>query len=132
MKHLVAALVMTAFGAVAFAQGTTPPATSSAPAASATTKEKQADVKAATQAGSGSSASTQKTAAEQVASLNEVRRTRDGKAVVSTLAALREACRSGANIMPPLVEAVKAYATVGEISDVMREVFETWQEPAIF
>ena len=74
----------------------------------------------------------EKTAAEQVASLNEVRRTRDGKAVVSTLAALREACRSGANVMPPLVEAVKAYATVGEISDVMREVFETWQEPAIF
>jgi methylmalonyl-CoA mutase N-terminal domain/subunit len=34
--------------------------------------------------------------------------------------------------MPPLVEAVKAYATVGEISDVMREVFETWQEPAVF
>jgi methylmalonyl-CoA mutase N-terminal domain/subunit len=34
--------------------------------------------------------------------------------------------------MPPLVEAVKAYATVGEISDVMREVFDVWQEPAVF
>jgi methylmalonyl-CoA mutase N-terminal domain/subunit len=34
--------------------------------------------------------------------------------------------------MPPLVEAVKAYATVGEISDVMREAFGTWEEPAIF
>ena len=33
--------------------------------------------------------------------------------------------------MPPLVEAVKTYATVGEISDVMREVFPTYQEPAV-
>ena len=74
----------------------------------------------------------EQTAAEQVASLHEVRRTRDGKAVVSTLHALREACRNGANVMPPLIEAVKAYATVGEISDVMRDVFETWQEPAVF
>ena len=71
-------------------------------------------------------------AAEQIAQLNEVRRTRDGKAVLSTLHTLREACRNGANVMPPLVEAVKAYATVGEISDVMREVFATWEEPAVF
>jgi methylmalonyl-CoA mutase N-terminal domain/subunit len=34
--------------------------------------------------------------------------------------------------MPPLVDAVKAYATVGEISDVMREVFDSWNEPAVF
>jgi methylmalonyl-CoA mutase N-terminal domain/subunit len=74
----------------------------------------------------------EQTATVQIAQLNEVRRTRDGKAVLSTLHALREACRNGANVMPPLVEAVKAYATVGEISDVMREVFETWNEPAIF
>jgi methylmalonyl-CoA mutase N-terminal domain/subunit len=39
---------------------------------------------------------------------------------------------NGANVMPPLVEAVKAYATVGEISDVMREVFATYEEPAVF
>ena len=32
----------------------------------------------------------------------------------------------------PLVEAVKTYATVGEISDVMREVFATYEEPAVF
>jgi methylmalonyl-CoA mutase N-terminal domain/subunit len=74
----------------------------------------------------------EQTATEQIAQLNEVRRTRDGKAVLSTLHSLREACRNGANVMPPLVEAAKAYATVGEMSDVMREVFDTWNEPAIF
>ncbi len=71
-------------------------------------------------------------AAEQLAILGEVRRTRDGKAVARTLGDLRTACKDGTNVMPPLVEAVKAYATVGEISDVMRDVFGTWEEPAIF
>ncbi len=36
------------------------------------------------------------------------------------------------NVMPPLIEAVKTYATVGEISDVMREVFATYEEPAVY
>ncbi len=69
---------------------------------------------------------------EQKAAVQELRRSRDGKAVSSALAVLRQACRDGANVMPPLVEAVKTYATVGEISDVMREVFATYEEPAVF
>ena len=69
---------------------------------------------------------------EQKRAVAEVRRTRDGKAVSSALSALRQACRGGANVMPPLVDAVKTYATVGEISDVMREVFATYEEPAVF
>ena len=72
------------------------------------------------------------TAREQVSLLDEVRRTRDGKAAMQKLHDLRAACASGANVMPPLIEAVKAYATVGEISDVMRDVFETYLEPAVF
>jgi methylmalonyl-CoA mutase N-terminal domain/subunit len=64
--------------------------------------------------------------------LAALRRERDGKAVVSRLAELRQACRDGKNVMPPLVEAVKTYATVGEISDVMREVFATYEEPVLF
>ena len=56
----------------------------------------------------------------------------DGKAVMSALATLRQACADAKNVMPPLVEAVKTYATVGEISDVMREVFATYEEPAVF
>ncbi len=69
---------------------------------------------------------------QQKEALAELRRTRDGKAVTSALGALRQACADGKNVMPPLVEAVKTYATVGEISDVMREVFATYEEPAVF
>ena len=74
----------------------------------------------------------EETAAEQVKSLNDVRRMRDSRAAMQKLSDLKVACASGANVMPPLVEAVKAYATVGEISDVMREVFATYEEPAVF
>ena len=52
--------------------------------------------------------------------------------MTSALSTLRQACADGKNVMPPLVEAVKTYATVGEISDVMREVFATYEEPAVF
>ena len=69
---------------------------------------------------------------EQKRAVAELRRSRDGKAVVSALSALRKACREGDNVMPPLIDAAKTYATVGEISDVMREVFATYEEPAVF
>ncbi len=69
---------------------------------------------------------------QQKAAVRELRRTRDGKAVASALSVLKTACAEGKNVMPPLVEAVKTYATVGEISDVMREVFATYEEPAVF
>jgi methylmalonyl-CoA mutase N-terminal domain/subunit len=52
--------------------------------------------------------------------------------VTSSLSALRQVCADRRNVMPPLIEAVKTYATVGEISDVMREVFATYEEPAVF
>ena len=69
---------------------------------------------------------------EQKKDLARLRRSRDGKAVTSALSVLRQACVDGRNVMPPLIEAVKTYATVGEISDVMREVFATYEEPAVF
>ena len=69
---------------------------------------------------------------QQKKAVAELRRSRDGRAVSSALGALRQACRDGSNVMPPLVEAVKTYATVGEISDVMREVFATYEEPAVY
>ncbi|HEY3204472.1 MAG TPA: methylmalonyl-CoA mutase family protein [Thermoanaerobaculia bacterium] len=68
----------------------------------------------------------------QKKALAELRRTRDDKAVSSALSTLRQACADGRNVMPPLIEAVKTYATVGEISDVMREIFATYEEPAVF
>ena len=74
----------------------------------------------------------EETAGEQVRALAEVRRTRDARTALQKLSDLRAACRGGANVMPPLLEAVKAYATVGEISDVMRDVFAVYEEPAVF
>ena len=69
---------------------------------------------------------------QQKKALGELRRTRDGKAVNSALAMLRQTCAGGKNVMPALIDAVKTYATVGEISDVMREVFATYEEPAVY
>jgi methylmalonyl-CoA mutase, N-terminal domain len=70
---------------------------------------------------------------EQLENLNRIRRTRDAQRVEETLQALRNAASDpNANTMPPLVDAVKAYATVGEISDALRDVFGTYQEPALF
>ncbi|HEY7114536.1 MAG TPA: methylmalonyl-CoA mutase family protein [Thermoanaerobaculia bacterium] len=69
---------------------------------------------------------------EQKRELAALKRKRDGKAVVSSLKSLEQACGDGKNVMPPLIEAVKTYATVGEISDVMRKVFATYEEPAVY
>ncbi|MBC7872225.1 MAG: methylmalonyl-CoA mutase, partial [Chitinophagaceae bacterium] len=66
----------------------------------------------------------------QVARLNRLRLERDNEKVQQTLDVLRTACAQNINTMPYLIEAAKAYATLGEITDVMREVFGVYQEPA--
>ncbi|MHB0971845.1 MAG: acyl-CoA mutase large subunit family protein [Thermoanaerobaculia bacterium] len=72
-------------------------------------------------------------AAEQLGLLNAVRAKRDGDRVMRTLAHLREiAADPKANTMPAIIDCVEAYATVGEIADAFREVFGTYQEPALF
>jgi len=68
----------------------------------------------------------------QVARLNEVRRTRDNREVKRTLAELRQAAKGKQNLMYPIIEAVKAYATLQEITDVFRDVFGEYQEPVYF
>ena len=55
--------------------------------------------------------------------VQQVRAERDDEAVEESLAALRQACEGDANVMPYIVDAVKAYATTGEICDAMRDVF---------
>jgi len=60
---------------------------------------------------------------EQVQRLEAVRADRDDEAVAAALAALREAAAGDDNLMPYIVDAVKAYATTGEICDAMRDVF---------
>ena len=62
----------------------------------------------------------------QVGRLAEVRNKRDNVVVRKALGAVGEAARAGNNLMPPTIAAVKAYATVGEISDILRERFGTY------
>ncbi len=67
----------------------------------------------------------------QIERLRAVRARRDGKAVRETLEQVRRAALAGANLIPPLIDAVRAYATLGEITAVLKEVFGTFEEPSI-
>jgi len=60
---------------------------------------------------------------KQIDGLNDLRRTRDNREVAKRLKALGQAARGSENTMPHLVEASKAYATLGEMMDVFRDVF---------
>lgn len=60
--------------------------------------------------------------------LVELRAKRDNAKVEVTLSALKKACEGTENVMPYVLEAVKTYATLGEICDVMREVFGEYQQ----
>ena len=65
---------------------------------------------------------------EQVESLKNLKERRDNGRVEEALEAVKKACREGENTMYPTVEAVRAYATVGEISSAMQEVYGTYRE----
>ncbi len=64
--------------------------------------------------------------------LKRVRLERDNAAVRSSLDNLQRVCEGTENTMPAIMEAVKAYATLGEIMDVFRTVFGEYMEPAVF
>jgi methylmalonyl-CoA mutase N-terminal domain/subunit len=68
----------------------------------------------------------------QVAKLRALRSSRDGARVRAALGALDEAARGEDNLMPPILEAVRAYATLGEISDVLRGVFGEYRPSVMF
>jgi methylmalonyl-CoA mutase N-terminal domain/subunit len=68
------------------------------------------------------------TAGKQLARLDETRKTRDNDRVARALDALRTAARGRDNTMPPLLDAVRAYATVGEMCDALREVWGEYEE----
>jgi methylmalonyl-CoA mutase N-terminal domain/subunit len=65
----------------------------------------------------------------QVKRLSEVRQTRDSGRVGGALDKLRIACQGTENTMPYILDCVRAYATLGEIISVMREVFGKYEEP---
>lgn len=61
--------------------------------------------------------------------LEEIRRSRDNGRVGQSLDRLRIACQGTENTMPWIIEAVRCYATLGEIMQVMKEVFTVYEEP---
>ncbi len=63
--------------------------------------------------------------------LKRVRATRDNALVRQRLAALREAARGEDNLMPPILDCVRAYATIGEMCDVLRDVFGVYREMVV-
>ncbi len=69
---------------------------------------------------------------KQIARTQEVRRTRDQRAWEHSLRELKKAAKGKDNIIPFIYEAVKAYATIGEIVDTLKEVFGEYREPAMF
>ncbi len=69
---------------------------------------------------------------EQIKRLREVRRKRDNHAVKKSLDDIRAACKTGANVMPFCIEAVKNLATQQEICDVYREVYGEYRDPGLY
>jgi methylmalonyl-CoA mutase N-terminal domain/subunit len=68
----------------------------------------------------------EETERRQIERLHALKKERDAPKLAETLDAVREAAIDGSNLVPPILEAVKAYATQGEICDVLREVFGTY------
>ena len=68
----------------------------------------------------------------QIKSLTKLRKERDENMVQKALSRIQEACVNSDNIMPPIIEASKAFATMGEIVVAMKAEFGEWQETAVF
>jgi methylmalonyl-CoA mutase N-terminal domain/subunit len=67
---------------------------------------------------------------KQARRVRERKRVRPSGEVRRCLAAVREAAREGRNLMPPIIDAVKAECSVGEIADVFRDAFGVYRDPA--
>jgi methylmalonyl-CoA mutase N-terminal domain/subunit len=70
-------------------------------------------------------------AEEQAARVRGLRARRDAARVARALEDLKAAARGEDNLMPPILEASRAYATVGEMCDALREVFGEYEEPPV-
>ncbi len=69
-------------------------------------------------------------AEKQISSLKALRQRRDNSRVRDTLDALRVAAADNVNMMPPILDCVRAYATLGEICDELRAVYGVYEEPS--
>jgi methylmalonyl-CoA mutase N-terminal domain/subunit len=68
---------------------------------------------------------------QQIARLQTLRRERDNSAAAAAVGAVRAGARGKENLMPLIVTAVKASATLGEISDALRDVFGEYREVVV-
>jgi methylmalonyl-CoA mutase N-terminal domain/subunit len=73
----------------------------------------------------------ERAAEQQLAKVDRLRRTRNKVVVARALARLRRAAAGTDNTMPALLDAVRAYATVGEMCDALRDVWGEYQEQAV-
>jgi methylmalonyl-CoA mutase, N-terminal domain len=69
---------------------------------------------------------------EQIERVKALRARRDSAAVETTLAALKRGAESNENLMPLIVDASRAYVTMGEMCDALREVWGVWRETPVF
>jgi len=69
---------------------------------------------------------------EQIERVGRFKAARDHAKVERRLKQLADTCRNGGNVMPVLIDAVKDYVSLGEVSDVYRQVFGVYREPIIF
>ena len=69
---------------------------------------------------------------KQLERLNKVKKERNGKLVLETLEYVREVAQGDGNLVIPVLEAVRAYATIGEICGVLREEFGEYQATEYF
>ncbi len=69
---------------------------------------------------------------EQIDKVKRLKASRDQSKVERRLKQVAEACRNGQNLMPVLIDAVKEYVSIGEISDVYRHAFGLYREPIIY
>jgi methylmalonyl-CoA mutase, N-terminal domain len=74
----------------------------------------------------------EKVAEEQTARVAALKATRDNDQVRRALGRLQEAARGTGNVMVPILEASRAYATLGEMCDALREVWGEYEEPPVF
>lgn len=74
----------------------------------------------------------EKVGEEQIRRLKDLRRRRDSRAVSQSLADIRAACKTGANVMPHCIAAVKNLATEQEICDVYRDVYGEYRDPGLY
>jgi methylmalonyl-CoA mutase N-terminal domain/subunit len=74
----------------------------------------------------------EKMAEEQIKRLKDIRRRRDNRAAKKSLDDIKNACKTGKNVMPHCIDAVKNLVTLQEICDVYREVYGEYSDPGLY